>query len=107
MRTSLEEVCQGVPKEFVDYIATCRGLDFDEVPPYDDLRELMHAALMRGKHENDGVFDWSDEKDSDTSTSYSSARRSSAEKNGPRRNSDRKRKRCEDADSGSKRSRTE
>merc|ERR1712048_1258798 len=100
-------VCQDVPREFIDYIAKCRGLDFYEEPPYDDLRDLMHAAFARGKHENDGVFDWSEEKDSDTSTSYSSIKRWSAEKNMPRRKSDRKRRRCEDAGTGSKRSRTE
>merc|ERR1712187_744790 len=105
INTSLEKVCQDTPQEFIDYITTCREMDFYQEPPYDDLRQLMHAALLQGKHENDRVFDWSDEKESDTSTSYSSGKHSSLRKSGKKRKSDRKRKRCEDLDTASKQSR--
>lgn len=76
IETTLEELCTGLPggcdREFVEYIATCRNLGFYDVPPYDAFRGLFRSVLARGNHENDMVFDWSDEKDEDMSTSYSS-----------------------------------
>jgi serine/threonine protein kinase len=71
MATSLQELCQGLPREIMEYLATCRNLGFYDEPPYDELRDLMRSVLVRENHENDKLFDWNDEKDSDMSTDYS------------------------------------
>lgn len=57
--TSVEELCQGLPSEFVTYLKYCRTLNFEDRPDYGYLRSLMRWVLLRQGHEDDGVFDWS------------------------------------------------
>lgn len=69
--TTIEELCDGVPEELAEYLATCRNLEFDEEPPYDDLRNLMREALMNRGYKYDLAYDWSGARQSDVSTSAS------------------------------------
>ncbi|GET89262.1 casein kinase I, putative [Leishmania tarentolae] len=41
MATPLEELCKGVPKEFLKYFQYCRSLSFAQKPDYDSLRRLF------------------------------------------------------------------
>lgn len=38
---SIEELCQGLPEEFMTYMHYCRSLEFDERPDYGYLRKLF------------------------------------------------------------------
>ena len=39
--TSVEELCDGMPKEFAEYMNICRNLEFEEEPPYDKLTQMF------------------------------------------------------------------
>ena len=58
MRTSIEELRRGYPKEFEQYLSYCRSLRFTDIPEYDYLRKLFRDLLFREGLSNDGVFDW-------------------------------------------------
>jgi serine/threonine protein kinase len=57
-RTPLDELCEGAPPEFAEYLRIVRALGFDEEPDYQTLRELFAAAFQREGYVQDGVFDW-------------------------------------------------
>lgn len=58
LATSIEELCQGYPPEFADYINICRSFKFDESPNYDVLKGLMKSLFKRLGFTYDFVFDW-------------------------------------------------
>jgi len=39
--TSLEELCEGCPPEFKEYMRYCRALEFEEKPDYSLLIDLL------------------------------------------------------------------
>lgn len=43
--TPVEELCNGFPSEFCEYLKKCRGLRFDEAPDYAYLRQLFHRLF--------------------------------------------------------------
>lgn len=45
--TPLEELCKGLPKEFLKYCQYCRGLTFTQKPDYDYLRRLFRSLGKR------------------------------------------------------------
>ena len=45
LETSLEELCQNVPREFYDFMVYCRRLQFDEEPKYKYCTGLFMACL--------------------------------------------------------------
>lgn len=45
--TSLQELCEGMPKEIVEYFSYVRALEFQETPLYSELRGLLRAARDR------------------------------------------------------------
>lgn len=47
MITPLEELCNGIPKCFYDYLKYCRQLEFEEQPDYDYLRRLFKDECVR------------------------------------------------------------
>jgi hypothetical protein len=47
-----------VPKEFVDYMAYCRELKFEEKPNYNNLRRIFKDLFNRMGYEFDYVYDW-------------------------------------------------
>eukprot|EP00928_Gymnodinium_smaydae_P088477 TRINITY_DN7255_c1_g1_i1.p1 TRINITY_DN7255_c1_g1~~TRINITY_DN7255_c1_g1_i1.p1 ORF type:complete len:325 (-),score=39.89 TRINITY_DN7255_c1_g1_i1:220-1194(-) len=56
--TSAEELCKQAPREFFDFCAYCRGLQFDEDPDYGYLkRSLRHSFFRQGYHCGT-PFDW-------------------------------------------------
>lgn len=58
LATSIEELCQGYPHEFADYINICRSFKFDESPNYDVLKGLVKSLFKRSGFTYDFVFDW-------------------------------------------------
>jgi len=47
LETSLEELCQNVPREFYDFMVYCRRLQFEEEPKYKYCTGLFMACLQR------------------------------------------------------------
>eukprot|EP01105_Mastigella_eilhardi_P028689 TRINITY_DN961_c0_g1_i2.p1 TRINITY_DN961_c0_g1~~TRINITY_DN961_c0_g1_i2.p1 ORF type:complete len:244 (-),score=60.71 TRINITY_DN961_c0_g1_i2:59-790(-) len=56
--TPLENLCAGLPSEFLVYVQYCRSLKFAEDPDYNYLRKLFRSAFTRYTFEDDGMFDW-------------------------------------------------
>ena len=59
--TSAEELCQGFPKEFADYINYTRNLEYEEDPDYIYLRNLFINVLNREGFGIDCYYDWDKE----------------------------------------------
>lgn len=58
LATSIEELCQGYPIEFANYINICRSFKFDESPNYELLKGLMKGLFKKSGYSYDFVFDW-------------------------------------------------
>ena len=58
----VEELCNNMPHEFIDYINYTRNLKFEEKPDYDYLKKLLYNVLDKNKYEFDFWYDWVDEK---------------------------------------------
>jgi len=58
MSTSLEQLCQGYPKEFLEYMQNARAMMFEDTPNYQQLRTAFKQAYIRLKF-GDNQFDWS------------------------------------------------
>ena len=58
MSTSLEELCQGFPIEFMTFINYCKALKFEDRPDYAYLRRMLKDLFVREGFEYDYVFDW-------------------------------------------------
>ncbi|KAI8982207.1 kinase-like domain-containing protein [Mycotypha africana] len=56
--TSIYDLCEGYPRQFIKYLQYCRKLNFDETPDYDWLRTQFLDVLRDLGEENDLVFDW-------------------------------------------------
>src|SRR6266480_8022367 len=57
--TSIEELCDGIPKEFAEYFNHVRSLRFKDKPNYAYLRKIFRNFFIREGFEYDNVFDWS------------------------------------------------
>ena len=55
---SLEELCEGLPKEFMSFVKHCRLLDFRQEPDYNYLRGLLLAILKQREYTYDHIYDW-------------------------------------------------
>ena len=55
---SLEELCEGIPTEFIIYMNRVRSLGFEERPDYDNLRQLFKDLFYRNGFEYDYNYDW-------------------------------------------------
>ena len=59
MATSIEKLCEGIPKEFEDYMKYARKeLKFDEEPNYIHLKKMFRTLLINSKLDMNYVFDW-------------------------------------------------
>ena len=61
-KTSLEELCHGVPSEFLDYMRSVRALKFTEQPPYEQYRESFRELFMRSGFVYDAKYDWTERR---------------------------------------------
>jgi serine/threonine protein kinase len=55
---SLEELCDGLPKEFMAFVKHCRLLDFRQEPDYNHLRGLLLSVLKQREYTYDHIYDW-------------------------------------------------
>ncbi len=56
--TTAEELCQGYPNEFVEYINYTRNMGFEQDPDYDYLRGLFKQVMTTHNFVYDNDFDW-------------------------------------------------
>lgn len=61
--TPPEELCQGFPSEFSQYISYCRNLAFEQEPDYTYLKNLFKKVMETYDFRNDLEFDWIKERD--------------------------------------------
>ena len=54
----LEELCEGMPNQFIEYMEMVRALKFEERPDYDVLRQLFKDLFYDQGFEYDYNFDW-------------------------------------------------
>lgn len=55
---SIQELCEGLPKEFEMYFEHVRFLRFDQNADYIFLRGIFRNLFLRESYKYDGVFDW-------------------------------------------------
>ena len=58
INTSLEDLCQGYPAEFVSYLSYNRSLRFEERPDYSYLKRMFKELFFRLDFQFDFVYDW-------------------------------------------------
>jgi len=58
MATSAEELCQGFPPEFANYINYTRNLQYEQDPDYSFLKNLFLNVLKREGYKIDCYYDW-------------------------------------------------
>ncbi|EGR32324.1 hypothetical protein IMG5_088120, partial [Ichthyophthirius multifiliis] len=58
IQTSAEELCQGFPDEFCNYLKYCRNLKFEERPDYNWIKGLFRNLLFKLECKLDNIFDW-------------------------------------------------
>lgn len=56
--TTLEDLCETLPNEFVKYMNYCRSLNFEDKPCISDLRRLFKHLMKKNDFEYDYIFDW-------------------------------------------------
>lgn len=57
-KTTLEQLCQGLPKEFKLYMEHVKSLEFAEKPNYNYLYGLFTQLFKKNNFEYDNKFDW-------------------------------------------------
>ena len=55
----LEELCQNIPQEFVEFLRYCRGLEYTERPDYARLRQVFRDLLKNLGYNYNYDYDWS------------------------------------------------
>ncbi|XP_073386038.1 uncharacterized protein [Physcomitrium patens] len=58
MNTTVEELCDGYPSQFADFLHHARSLGFYEQPDYCYLRSLFRDLFIQKKFQLDHVYDW-------------------------------------------------
>ena len=75
MKTSLIDLCKGLPVQFLQYFEYVKELNFAQEPCYSYLRKLFRTFLMTNLSNNNLKFDWETESkingESSTSTMFS------------------------------------
>ena len=63
LSTSVENLCKGLPQEFVQYLNYCRNLRFEDKPDYSLVKNLLKDIFVRMNYEFDFTYDWSKPKE--------------------------------------------
>ena len=66
MEISSTELCDGIPKEFVEFLEYIKNLGYNEKPEYGMLRHLFDNIMEKNKFNYDYIYDWTtlEEKES-------------------------------------------
>lgn len=62
IQTSVEDLCSGLPVQFVHFLNHCRGLEFQESPNYDYLKQLLEDLFRHMRYEDDAQYSWVDKR---------------------------------------------
>ena len=54
----VEELCEGLSREFAAYFEYIRSVGFDDKPKYSHLRKVFRDLFVREGFAYDNVFDW-------------------------------------------------
>ncbi len=54
----LEDLCAGLPTEFLSYMRYCRSLSYEEVPNYSSLRNLFRDLWVLKRFRMEECFEW-------------------------------------------------
>lgn len=57
--TSDEDLCKGLPQEFLEYLKYCKNLKFVEKPDYKFLKDKFKNLLFSQNLDYDFIYDWS------------------------------------------------
>ena len=57
-QTTPEQLCEGLPSQFLEYVKYTRNLKYEEKPNYHYLRNLFLIILNNYKYEFDYYYDW-------------------------------------------------
>ncbi len=57
-RTSIEQLCAGLPAEFRSYFEHVKSLRFEDRPDYDYVKRLFRELFFRKGYQFDNLFDW-------------------------------------------------
>ena len=63
--TSVENLCKGLPEEFIIFVNYTRELKFDDRPDYGYLKKLLKTVADKDGLEFDFAFDWIIKKETD------------------------------------------
>ena len=55
---SIDKLCEGLPKEFAQYLKYCRSLTFEQAPNYFYARSIFHGLFEQTECILDFEFDW-------------------------------------------------
>lgn len=58
LNTPVDQLCKGLPHEFVQYLNYCRNLKFEDKPDYSFLKKLFKERFVKEGYEHDYVYDW-------------------------------------------------
>ena len=58
LNTSVEELCRGLPPEFITYVNYCRNLKFEDKPDYTYLKKIFKERFVKEGFQFDYVYDW-------------------------------------------------
>lgn len=58
MGVSDEELCKGLPGEFLEYFKYCKGLQFEDEPDYKLLKDKFKNLLFSQNNDYDFIYDW-------------------------------------------------
>jgi serine/threonine protein kinase len=56
--TTLDVLCDGIPKEFLLYMKYCTNLKFNQTPNYEVLRNLFISLFNMCNYDLDYIYDW-------------------------------------------------
>ena len=58
--TSIEELCNGLPSEFADFLTSVRNLEFEEEPKYREYRKMFYKLFKKNGYIYDYKYDWTE-----------------------------------------------
>lgn len=58
LATTEEDLCAGLPQEFVEYLKYCKNLKFEETPDYKSLKDKFKTLFFSLQLDYDFMYDW-------------------------------------------------
>lgn len=55
---SVESLCEGIPREFSDFLVYCRCLEYEQKPNYRNIKKTFAGLFSKLNYKHDGEYDW-------------------------------------------------